>query len=275
MKQKKRIVLLYTRAAATFAGRLDKLLRETFHTWTPQLIRAGDNVYLATVEAIADAQILILAITKDMFEGPEARRYQVWGLQFSDPADQERQLVPLIVENCELPLWIDELRWFDLSNHDEQSYTDAISALHELCATMSITLPDADDGTSWPAPGPEISEIPGIAYLNDDSEVIFTVQMPQARSANEAAVKLAHVVVHTYDVLKHERWISAPKALIPLLRKYDLYTGNTRKSLANHEGILRQGQQLSLTDAARAEAALIVRRIQEQATRDQGSGSAM
>lgn len=90
------------------------------------------------------------------------------------------------------------------------------------------------------------NEIPGIAALTPDGEFKLTVRDVKASNTNDAAVRIAHLVIWAHQQLKGEPSVSSKKVLVPILRKWRAYTGNTRNILAKHQGILREGDKLSL-----------------------------
>jgi len=89
-------------------------------------------------------------------------------------------------------------------------------------------------------------EIPGIAKLSQSGEVQLTVRDFKAKSANDAAVRLVHVVIWAAGKLTGERSVSSKNVIVPLLKKYRCYDGNTRGSIAKDKGLVRDGDQLSL-----------------------------
>jgi hypothetical protein len=90
------------------------------------------------------------------------------------------------------------------------------------------------------------NEIPGIAKLSQNGELQLTVRDFKAKSANDAAVRLVHVVVLAAAKLTGETFVSSKGVVLPCLRKYRCYDGNTRRALAAEKGIVRDGDLLSL-----------------------------
>lgn len=126
-----------------------------------------------------------------------------------------------------------------------------------LPANGGQTKPFAGGFDSQPVATPynqEAGEIPGIARLEDDGTLTLTVRDLKARSANEAAIRLAHVAIYAYCKLSGEKVASSRGIVTPLLQQWRVYDGNTRRVLKEHRGIIRNGDLLSLDAHSRAEA---------------------
>lgn len=98
------------------------------------------------------------------------------------------------------------------------------------------------------------NEIPGIAMISDSGEFKLTVRDPKAKTTNDAAVRLALVAIHSYCQLSGESGASSRRLVKPILENWRAYTGNTRNALASHQGIVRDGDSLSLDQHAKREA---------------------
>jgi hypothetical protein len=107
-------------------------------------------------------------------------------------------------------------------------------------------------------------EIPGIALISDNGDFRLTVRDPKATSANDAAVRLALVAIYAYCELTGENSVSSRKIVVPTLTTWRAYTGNTRATLAKHQGIIRSGDALSLDQHARREAEKYIREILDE-----------
>jgi hypothetical protein len=114
--------------------------------------------------------------------------------------------------------------------------------------------------------GDKPKEIPGIAKLSASGDVQLTVRDFKARSANEAAVRLAHVAIWAANKLTGEQTVSSRGLVLPLLRKYRCYDGNTRRALAAEKGLVRDGDTLSLDFHAEQSAERMVSEILDPAT---------
>lgn len=106
-------------------------------------------------------------------------------------------------------------------------------------------------------------EIPGIARLGSDGTFKLTVRDIKAKNTNDAAIRLVHVVVLAHELLTNESSVSSKQVLVPVLREWRAYTGNTRAIIATHKGIIREGDRISLDAHARQEAEEYIRQIQD------------
>jgi len=97
-------------------------------------------------------------------------------------------------------------------------------------------------------------EIPGIAMLTEAGELRLTVRDLKAKSANDAALRLAHIAIRAYQQLTGQKTMSSKNVLVPLLKDWRVYDGNTRATLARHKGIIRNGDELGLDFHAQADA---------------------
>ena len=98
-----------------------------------------------------------------------------------------------------------------------------------------------------------VGEIPGIARMIGD-RFEMTVRDLKAKSTIDAAIRLAHVVIYAHEKLAGKKSVSSRKVLLPILKEWRAYDGNTRPALANHKGIHRNGDELSLDALSRQEA---------------------
>jgi hypothetical protein len=98
------------------------------------------------------------------------------------------------------------------------------------------------------------NELPGIAKITANGEFHLTVRDVKASSAKDAAIRLTHIVIKAYSLLTDQQGVSSKKIVIPILRNWRVYDGNTRHALANHKGILRNGGELLLDVHAAKEA---------------------
>jgi hypothetical protein len=96
-------------------------------------------------------------------------------------------------------------------------------------------------------------EIPGIGRLTEDGQFRITIRDLKAKSGLDAATRLAHVAIYTWQRLTGEP-MSSRRILTPVLKEWRLYDGNTRHKLAGDRGILRDGDNLTLDAHARADA---------------------
>lgn len=89
-------------------------------------------------------------------------------------------------------------------------------------------------------------QIAGIAKLSNSGEVQLTVRDFKAKSANDAAIRLVHVLIWATARLTGATTLSSKNAIVPWLRKYRCYDGNTRWAIAKDKGLVRDGDELSL-----------------------------
>ena len=132
---------------------------------------------------------------------------------------------------------------------------------------LSSALLDSQDnpqpGGSPPSGSPEtnIGEIPGIAFLGDNGQLIITARDLKANSKIDAGIRLVHVAIRANELLNKEKYASSRKTVTPILREWGVYDGNTRREVANHKGIIRQKDNLSLDVHSKREADKIIKEI--------------
>lgn len=104
-------------------------------------------------------------------------------------------------------------------------------------------------------------EIPGIAQLTEEGDFILTVRDIKAKSTNDAAIRLVHVVILAYEKLTGENKVSSKEILVPILKEWRAYTGNTRNEIAKHKGILRSGTKIYLDAHSKRDAQRFINEI--------------
>jgi len=104
-------------------------------------------------------------------------------------------------------------------------------------------------------------EIAGIAKLSQAGEILLTVRDLKAKSANDAAIRLVHVLIWSAQKLTEATTVSSRHVITPWLQKYRCYDGNTRGAIAADKGIVRDGDDLSLDFHAEQRAEQIVNEI--------------
>lgn len=109
-------------------------------------------------------------------------------------------------------------------------------------------------------------QIPGIAKLSSAGEVQLTVRDFKARSANDAATRLVHVFLWATKKLTGRGSASSKVSIVPAMRKYRCYDGNTRTVIAQDKGIVRDGDELSLDFHAEQLAEKFVKEILDSGT---------
>ena len=117
--------------------------------------------------------------------------------------------------------------------------------------------------TTFPTVG-QISgdkEIPGIARVTQDGELHLTIRDLKARSANDAALRIVHLALLANERLSGSDTLSSKDVVVPMLRRYRAYDGNTRGAIAQHRGFARAGDQLSMDIHCKEEAEEFIRQI--------------
>src|SRR5258706_2157414 len=79
-----------------------------------------------------------------------------------------------------------------------------------------------------------VKEIPGIARLTTDGNLKLTVRDVKAKNTNDAAIRLIHIVVLANELLTGESGVSGKSVVVPTLREWRAYTGNTRAMIAKN-----------------------------------------
>lgn len=105
------------------------------------------------------------------------------------------------------------------------------------------------------------SEIPGIATLSDSGQFKLTVRDFKAKNTRDAAIRILLVTVWSYMKLTNDPSVSSKLVVKPQLEAFRAYSGNTRQAIADHRGIIRNGDALSLDAHARDEAEKYVEEI--------------
>jgi hypothetical protein len=117
-------------------------------------------------------------------------------------------------------------------------------------------------------------EIAGIARVTPNGELHLTVRDLKARSANDAAIRIAHLTLLANERLNNSDSLSSKNVLVPILRRYRAYDGNTRGALAQHRGFARVGDQLSMDLHCKEEAEEFVKQILDPAVQGTWNPSA-
>jgi len=101
---------------------------------------------------------------------------------------------------------------------------------------------------------PQGKEIPGIARLDDNGNLIITARDLKAKSTNDAAVRLVHIAVEAYRRLTGNKTTPSKEIINPILQKWRAYTANTRHVIAAHKGIHLDKGQYSLDQYSQRDA---------------------
>lgn len=109
-------------------------------------------------------------------------------------------------------------------------------------------------------------ELAGLGVISENGSFELTVRDPKAKNTNDAAIRLALVAIHVYCKLTGEKTASSKKIVKPILEEWRAYTGNTRNALAQHKGVLRSGDALSLDQHAKRDAEKYIKEILDDTT---------
>jgi hypothetical protein len=101
---------------------------------------------------------------------------------------------------------------------------------------------------------PLSNEIAGIAHLTEDGVLRLTARDLKAKSTADAAKRITYVAIRAYQQLTEASKVSSKKILVPLLKEWRAYDGNTRKVIKADKGVIREGDLLSLDAHARHQA---------------------
>lgn len=103
-------------------------------------------------------------------------------------------------------------------------------------------------GTAAASARPQLGddEIPGIAKIDKEGKFHLTVRDLKAKGTIDAAMRLVHIAVRAHGLLSGEREVSSKNVVLPLLKSWRVYDGNTRAAIARHKGIVRSGDMLQL-----------------------------
>ena len=93
------------------------------------------------------------------------------------------------------------------------------------------------------------TEISGIAVLDSDGNLTFTLQDVKAKSALDASIRLTLVAAYVHEKLTGNPEMSRKKVLVPLLTDWRIYDGNTRQAIVRHRGIIRKGRSALKLDS--------------------------
>ena len=136
-----------------------------------------------------------------------------------------------------------------------------------LSSTVSMAAPPRGQGAAVGQAGgtPQTGTTPGdfgdIIHILEDGGIKVIARDLKAASTNDAAVRLAHIVVYCVKQLQDGQKASSKAHLVPVLRAWRCYDGNTRGVLAKQKGIIREGDTVSLDQLAERRAEEIIAEI--------------
>jgi hypothetical protein len=137
-------------------------------------------------------------------------------------------------------------------------YADLSQSTHVSVPThLSLPLIE-NSATDVETTGPDI-DLRRVCKLMDSGDLRVTLRDLKAKSANDAAIRLAHIVIYCYQALSKQTSTSSRHVLTPELKRWRLYNGNSRHSLAMQKGIIREQDSLSLDAHATLDAERFIR----------------
>ena len=105
-------------------------------------------------------------------------------------------------------------------------------------------------------------EIPGIAMLEEEGKIAFTLRDIKAQNKTNAWVRLALLATYVHEELTGETEISRSKVVNPLLKDWRAFDGRVRQAIADHKGIISIGKGLVKLDRrAKEEAKAIMQQV--------------
>lgn len=105
------------------------------------------------------------------------------------------------------------------------------------------------------------NEIPGIAILQNDGTIKWTIRDIKAKNANDAGLRLSLVAAYINEKLTGQNQTSRKSIINPLLNDWRIYNGNIRKTIRDYKGIITDGDLIKLDTHAKKEAQGILEEI--------------
>lgn len=118
---------------------------------------------------------------------------------------------------------------------------------------------------------PQRHDYEDIFECDEDGAVRVITRDLKAKSRNDAAIRLAHIVLLASEMASGQKEASSKNVLLPVLREWRAYDANTRVALARHPGIKRNGDLLSLDLHSRRDAESYIREIRDESTKGEWS----
>lgn len=124
----------------------------------------------------------------------------------------------------------------------------------------------ADGGTRAGSSSTPVGTLGGVAEKDNGNVHIIATDL-KAKNAMDAARRLVYVTLYARSVLLSEKK-TARKALVEVLKGYNLYDGNTRRLIASDKGLIRDGRKtIWLSNPAAEVARGFVKEIQDPTTK--------
>ncbi len=131
--------------------------------------------------------------------------------------------------------------------------------LDQATATTQDTSPPTEKP---PVLSPKGNEIEGIAILEPEGKIVFTLRDIKADSKVDAGVKLTLLAAYVHENLTGNEECSRREVINPLLKEWRAYDGGVRGEIANHNGIISvNNRTIKLDRHAKLEAKKIVARV--------------
>ncbi len=105
------------------------------------------------------------------------------------------------------------------------------------------------------------NEIPGIAILEEDGSIRFTIRDIKAKSAIDAGLRLCLVAAFVNEKFNGQEELDRQSILKPLLDDWRVNNGNTRDAINKHRGIINTRSTVKLDSHAKKEAEKIINEI--------------
>lgn len=175
-------------AVKPLAERLrDDGLRVWFDVWA---IRPGDSIPGVIGNGLQNARVVLLFMSRNAFQSDWVKReYEVATLR--DPANLAHHLIPVLLEDCQVPDILRVLRYVDWRGQSDDEY----HLLLQECRSAAV-LPEPRVGGSAIILGPGFSQIAGV---------------PSGTEVFAAAPWFASATAHRHDlevIAEWDRWLT-------------------------------------------------------------------
>ncbi len=151
----------------------------------------------------------------------------------------------------------------------DSTFPDALQprVFELLIAEFIGAKPPGIPATGKPA-APQLNgkEISGVAHLDEAGKMHLSVRDPKATTTNDAARRLTYVTLRAHELLTTNAKASSKDVVVPILKHWRCYTGNTRPLLAQDKGLHREGGMIWLDGPGKDEADKFIKEIQDSAT---------
>jgi hypothetical protein len=149
------------------------------------------------------------------------------------------------------------------------TFPDALQPrVFELLITEFLGAKPAGLPSTGKAAAPELNdkEISGIAHLDETGKMHLSVRDPKASTTNDAARRLTYVTLRAHELLTGNAKASSKEVVVPILKNWRCYTGNTRMLVAKDKGLYRESGMVWLDGPGKEEADKFIKEIQDATT---------